>query len=68
MAKDQPPFTPEQARALSRRQPKTSGTFQAGSSNRSGDPGTGHGGAAKKLIRRPGMSKDTGPESGRHNR
>lgn len=61
MAKDQPPFTPEQARALSKRPPKPSG-YTAGSSKK-GAPGSAN---AAKHVRRPGIARDTGPSSGKN--
>lgn len=64
MTKGQAPFTPEQARALSRRPPTSGGGgHAAGTSSRGGLPGSRK--VAKK-VRRPGLSRDTGPSSGRN--
>jgi len=60
---DQPPFTPEQARALSKRPPKPSG-YSAGSSRR-GEPGNAN--QAAKNVRRPGPGDRKGPNEGRNN-
>jgi len=62
MVKEQPPFTPEQARALSRRAPK--GGYATGKSTST----WGSGGAAKAPKKgkafKPGLR--AGPREGRH--
>jgi hypothetical protein len=61
MARNQPPFTPEQARALSRAAPKGQG-YKAGTA---GPTKYGRGGASKMF--KPGQrTHQTGPESGKH--
>jgi len=56
----QPPFTPEQARAVSRAAPSSAGTGRAGSTTYGGRK------ASDKMFKPGKRTGSTGPESGRH--